>query len=87
MLAGVWTSSVCLALALSASLISPRFAWAQTLLRVGLVILMATPVMRVVLSVVEAIRQQDWFWLWTTIAVTLILTGTMIYSLRTVSLR
>lgn len=82
MLVGVWLSSVCLAVALSALLISPRLETADVLLRVGLVILMATPVTRVVLSVTEAIRQKDWFWLWTTAAVTLILAGTMIYSLR-----
>lgn len=85
MLSGVWLSAACLALGLSALLISPRLTMAQALLRIGLIILMATPVMRVVLSVVEAIRRKDWFWLWTTIAVTLILAGTMVYSLRTVS--
>ena len=84
MLTGVWLSAACLALALSALLISPRFESADTLQRIGLVLLMATPVMRVALSVVEAIRQRDWFWLWTTIAVTLILAGTMVYSLRTI---
>ena len=83
MLTGVWLSAACLALALSALLMSPRLTTAQALLRIGLIILMATPVMRVVLSVVEAIRRRDWFWLWTTIAVTLILVGTMLYSLRT----
>jgi hypothetical protein len=40
--------------------------------------------MRVILSVAEAIRQKDWFWLWTTIAVTVILAGTMVYSLRSI---
>jgi uncharacterized membrane protein len=85
MLTGVWLSAACLALALSALLISPRVTSAEALLRLGLLILMATPVTRVVLSVVEAIRQGDWFWLWTTIAVTLILAGTMLYSLRSVS--
>lgn len=83
MLTGVWLSAACLALALSALLIAPRLTTAEALLRIGLIILMATPVMRVVLSVVEAIRRRDWFWLWTTIAVTLILVGTMLYSLRT----
>ena len=84
MLTGVWLSAACLAVALSVLLISPRVSVADVLLRVGLVILMATPVMRVVLSVFEALRQKDWFWLWTTIAVTLILAGTMFYSLRKV---
>ena len=43
---------------------------------------MSTPVLRLVVSVVEAIRQRDWFWLWTTLAVALVLTGTVVYSLR-----
>ena len=85
MLIGVWAATLCLTVALSALLISPRFAAVDALLRVGLVVLMATPMMRVVLSITEAIRQKDWFWLWTTIAVMLILVGTMSYSLRTVS--
>lgn len=85
MLSGVWLSAACLTVALSALLIVPHLATAEALLRIGLIILMATPVMRVALSVVEAARQRDWFWLWTTIAVTLILVGTMAYSLRTVS--
>jgi hypothetical protein len=82
MLTGVWLSAVCLALALSVLLVWPRFAAAETLLRVGLLVLMTTPAMRVALSVVEALRQRDWFWLWTTVAVTMILVGTMSYSLR-----
>ena len=44
---------------------------------------MATPVLRVVLSVAEAVRQRDWFWLWTTIAVAIVLAGTVAYSLST----
>jgi hypothetical protein len=83
MFLGVWLSAGCLALALSALLVSPHFAPAETLLRIGLLILMATPVMRVALSVGEALRQRDWFWLWTTVAVTVVLVGTMVYSLRT----
>ncbi len=42
---------------------------------------MATPVLRVVLSIAEAIGQRDWFWLWTTVAVAVVLTGTVAYSL------
>ena len=85
MLIGVWLSTACLAFALSALLVWSHLSAAEGLLRVGLVILMATPVMRVALSVTEAIRQKDWFWLWTTIGVTLVLAGTMVYSLRTAS--
>lgn len=82
MLTGVWVSAACLTLGLAGLLVSARVTSAEALLQVGLVILMATPVIRVGLSVVEAIRQHDWFWCLATIAVMLILTGTMVYSLR-----
>jgi hypothetical protein len=84
MLTGVWLSAACLAVALSVQLMAFHVRLPDVLLRIGLVILMATPVMRVFLSVTEAIRQKDWFWLWTTIAVTVILAGTMVYSLRSI---
>jgi hypothetical protein len=84
MLTGVWLSAACLAVALSVQLTAFHVRLPDVLLRIGLVILMATPVMRVILSVAEAIRQKDWFWLWTTIAVTVILAGTMVYSLRSI---
>jgi uncharacterized membrane protein len=82
MLAGVWTSSAILATGLGLLLASRVPAAGDALLRVGLVVLMATPVMRVALSVAEAIRQRDWFWLWSTVAVVVVLIGTMVYSLR-----
>lgn len=81
MLAGVWVSAACLAAGLVSLLVWQRSNNGDALLRAGLFILMATPVLRVVLSVAEALRQRDWFWLWTTVAVALILTGTVIYSL------
>ena len=82
MLGGVWVSAVCLSVALALLLWLRRSAQADVLFRIGLLVLMATPILRVVLSVAEAIRQRDWFWLWTTVAVTLILAGTVAYSLR-----
>ena len=44
---------------------------------------MATPMVRVVLSIAEALRRRDWFWLWSTAAVVVVLLGTVAYSLRT----
>jgi uncharacterized membrane protein len=82
MLAGVWLSAACLSIALALLFVSGRSAEGDRLLRAGLLILMATPILRVVLSVAEAIRQRDWFWLATTVAVTLILTVTVVYSLH-----
>ena len=84
MLGGVWLSAAVLAVGLLLALARPHTQDGELLLRGGLVLLMATPVLRVVLSVAEAIRRRDWFWLWTTLAVAVVLSGTLAYSLRTV---
>lgn len=81
MLAGVWLSSLVLALGLALLFLTARQPQATALLRAGLLIVMATPVLRVIMSMAEAVRQRDWFWLWATGAVALILTGTVAYSL------
>jgi uncharacterized membrane protein len=82
MLGGVWLSAALLAGGLLLALAKPHMQAGQLLLRGGLVLLMATPVLRVALSVAEAIRRRDWFWLWTTLAVAVVLSGTVAYSLR-----
>ena len=81
MLTGVWISTGCLAAGLAFLLVSHRMSASDMLLRAGLLVLMATPVLRIVLSIAEAIRQRDWFWLWTTVAVAVVLAGTVTYSL------
>jgi uncharacterized membrane protein len=82
MLAGVWVSAACLAAGLAVLLLSRRTTEGDALLRAGLLVLMATPLLRVVLSIAEALRQRDWFWLWTTVAVAVVLAGTVTYSLH-----
>ena len=82
MLIGVWLSAAFLSAGLAVRLLRGRLPGGDALLSVGLLVLMSTPVLRLVVSVVEAIRQRDWFWLWTTLAVALVLTGTVVYSLR-----
>jgi uncharacterized membrane protein len=82
MLTGVWTSSALLTSGLVLRLVRGRSSWGDTLLNVGLLVLMATPVLRVMLSIVEAIGERDWFWLWTTVAVAAVLAGTVAYSLH-----
>jgi uncharacterized membrane protein len=57
---GVTTSSVCLALGLGMSLFTPDAAAGPVLLRAGLIILLATPAGRVVVSVIEYARERDW---------------------------
>jgi uncharacterized membrane protein len=58
--AGVTTSSVCLALGLIASLVAGQSALSRLLLHTGLIVLLATPVARVVVSIVEYVRARDW---------------------------
>jgi uncharacterized membrane protein len=57
---GVTTSSACLALGLSLSLFAGVAAAGHALVHTGLIILMATPVCRVVVSIGEYAIQRDW---------------------------
>jgi uncharacterized membrane protein len=57
---GVATSSAFLAVGLGWSLLAPGSAIAATLLTIGLLILMATPISRVAASVVEYTVERDW---------------------------
>lgn len=81
MLGGVWVSSVLLAVGLLLGL-AGRSMDGETLLRSGLLCLMATPVLRVALSMLEALRLRDYFWLWSTVAVVVVLVGTVVYSFQ-----
>jgi uncharacterized membrane protein len=83
MLAGVLVSTAVLAAGLVLLLAAPPSQLGLQLLNAGLIVLMATPVVRVVLSVAEALRRHDWFWLWSTVAVVVVLLGTLAYSLKT----
>jgi uncharacterized membrane protein len=58
--AGVLTSSICLGVGLALSLIGATATVANTLLQVGIVVLLATPVARVLVSIVEYAQQRDW---------------------------
>ena len=79
--AGVWLSAGFLLSGLVLLLLGVDQA-ANGLLHIGLIVLMVTPVLRVVLSAGEAFGQRDWFGLWTTLAVAAVLAGTAAYSLR-----
>ncbi len=57
---GVTTSSICLAVGLVLSTISGASGAAHVLLTTGLVVLIATPFVRVVISVVEYAIERDW---------------------------
>ena len=76
--AGVVGAAGCLA--------SGLLAWiggaeaASLLLNAGLIILMATPVMRVVLSIAEYARMRDWTFVLTACAVLVILAVSVLYA-------
>ena len=67
--AGVTLSAVCLAAGLVLTLAGVRADVANVVLTAGLVILMITPLVRVVASLVVYVRLRDWFFVWTTIVV------------------
>jgi Protein of unknown function (DUF1634) len=73
LLAGVLSASACLAVGLLLSLIRVVPAIAGALLTLGLMLLMATPILRVVVSLVEYARMRDWFFVATTLIVLIVL--------------
>ncbi len=81
LITGVITSAVALAAGLALFLMAPG-PLASDLLAAGLVVLMATPMLRVVLSVLEYIRMRDWLFVLITLVVVAELAVTVIYSLR-----
>ena len=58
---GVTTSSVCLAMGLVLDLLGgSAAAGSAVLLQVGVVVLLATPVARVIASIVQYVNERDW---------------------------
>lgn len=80
--AGLAASAASLALGLIMYFASPDGREASWLLNAGLLILMATPLLRVVVSIVEYLRMRDWLFVGLTLAVLAQLMVTMIYALR-----
>jgi uncharacterized membrane protein len=75
--AGVTLSSLCLAVGLLLSFAGVGAAGAsQLLLQVGILVLLATPAARVVVSVVEYVIERDW----TFAALTLVVLGELVAS-------
>jgi uncharacterized membrane protein len=66
---GVIVSSVLLGLGLLLWLLGHDGTWGHRILGTGLITLMATPVVRVVVSAVEYTRRRDWFFALTSLAV------------------
>jgi uncharacterized membrane protein len=82
LVSGVAISASCLALGLVLLLwhSSPRAS--ADLLSAGFVILMATPMLRVVVSMVEYLRMREWFFMATTLVVLAELSAAVIYALH-----
>lgn len=68
LLAGVLSSSACLAIGLTLWLTGYAVA-AERTLAAGLIVLMGTPILRVVVSLVEYLRMRDWLFAGTTLVV------------------
>ncbi len=73
MLAGVICSAGLLLAGLTMFLAGGTGRATAVVLTAGLFVLMATPVLRVGVSVIESIRTRDWFFVLTTIAVMVLL--------------
>ena len=78
---GVATSSVCLAVGLTLSFVPSASSSAWWLLHIGIIVLLATPVARVMVSVVEYIIQRDWLFATLTVIVLLELMASAVAAL------
>ena len=78
---GSIASTVLLAIGLGLALIAPHLRATGLFLTVGLVVLMATPVARVIASVVEYASERDWTFVALTSVVLLVLTGSLLVAL------
>jgi uncharacterized membrane protein len=78
---GVIVSATLLAIGLALWLAHPQSTAAVWLLNAGLMVLMATPIMRVVVSVAEYVTTRQWFFAGVTIVVLVELSVTVLIAL------
>ena len=78
---GVTISAILLAIGLGIWLFHPNHAAAMWLLNAGLIVLMATPIMRVVVSFAEYVSLGQWFFAGVTVLVLAELTVTVLVAL------
>ena len=83
MLAGVTLSAITLAAGLALWLSGSQ---TTRLLDAGLITLLATPMLRVAVSFLEALRMRDWFFVGATLTVVLLLSASLILSFRAAAL-
>ena len=79
--AGVMISTTCLAVGLLLSLATGGHAIASVLLNVGIVVLLATPLARVIVSTVQYIGERDWLFATLTLVVLLELVASAVAAL------
>jgi uncharacterized membrane protein len=82
LIGGLSLSAVSLAAGLLFYLAMPELGVSSRLLSLGLVTLMATPLLRVLVSLAEYVRLREWLFVLTTVAVLVELSVTVIYALR-----
>ncbi len=75
---GIATSSACLAAGLLLTLVGLGGSLVRVVLSAGLVILLATPAARVIVSVVEYVRERDWLFVALTLTVLLALAASVV---------
>jgi len=75
---GTATSSTCFAAGLSLMILGRGGGLARVLLPAGLIILLATPATRVIVSVVEYVRERDWLFVALTLTVLLALAASVV---------
>jgi uncharacterized membrane protein len=80
--AGALTSSALLAAGLLLQLAGIDAALSTALTRAGLIVLMATPVVRVVVSVGEYAAEKDWLFFGLTATVLVILVGSLLVAIH-----
>jgi len=81
LLAGVLSSSACLAIGLVLWISGSYPTAAERVLAAGLIVLMATPILRVVVSLIEYVRLRDWLFAATTLMVLAVLMGAVAVAL------
>lgn len=79
---GVATAASLLLIGLVLWALNATATLATWLLNAGLIVLMATPVLRVVVSIVEYARAKDWFFVTTTLAVLTVLLVSIALALK-----
>jgi uncharacterized membrane protein len=78
---GTRASTACLAAGLMLTFFIPEARVTAVLLTAGIVVLMATPLTRVIVSVVEFARQRDWLFVLYTFIVLALLVGSLVVAL------